>query len=70
MQGSDGEFCVVDQHCGIGLECRDQLCKEPLREIGEFCEEDNRCIGGSFCLRNICSVPGAEGDLCAVEKHC
>ena len=70
MQGVDGEFCILEEHCQAGLECRDQECKEPLRLKGESCTGDSKCADDLFCLRSICSMPGANDEFCVLDEHC
>ena len=43
MPGIPGDFCLIDSHCMIGLNCIDNECVEPILppgEKGDDCEED------------------------------
>ena len=64
----------MDDECTTDLECRDDICSEPLIPLGESCiEKEEYCEDGLECSEEfgICLVPlKMAGDACVFGFEC
>jgi len=57
----DGPECEIDQDCGIGEVCTDNVCVPDVE-----CSVDQDCSAGEICAGNVC-VPDVE---CTFDQDC
>ena len=70
-----GGDCSTSEDCVDGLECRDNLCQDPVAkpeppiEDGE-CDSKRKCSIDKVCVDKKCLKKAAMGESCDAASHC